>query len=202
MEVFVLDLDTLRPRMEEALSLLSPARRAKVLRLRRELPRLQSVGAGLLLRAFFGAGDPLIAPGGKPYYPGERSFSLTHSGALAAIALASEEVGLDAEKIAAPRQAILPRVLTAEELRRPDSQSGEGFAFLWTRKEAALKCLGTGANRPLSSFSVLEDSVALDGAVLQLHTAVWKEYMISAAARGDVSFTPRPIGAEDLLRMG
>ena len=54
---------------------------------RRELPRLQSAGAGLLLRYFFGPEDPVIAPGGKPYYPGGRVFSLTHSGTLAAIAL-------------------------------------------------------------------------------------------------------------------
>ena len=202
MEVFVLDLDALRPRMEEALALLSPARREKALRLRRELPRLQSAGAGLLLRAFFGPDDPMIAQGGKPSFPGKGFFSLTHSGTISAIALGSEEVGLDAEGIALPRQAVLPRVLSAEELRRPDSQSGEGFAFLWTRKEAALKCLGTGANRPLSSFSVLEDSVALDGAVLQLHTVAWDGYMISAAARDDASFSPMAVSADELIRMG
>ena len=202
MEVFVLDLDELRPRAEEALALLSPGRREKALRLRREVPRLQSIGAGLLLRAFFGAGDPVAAPGGKPFFPDRRPFSLTHSGNIAAIALASEPAGLDAEAASPPPPALPPRVLTETEQAWLAGRGGDGFAFLWTRKEAALKCLGTGADRALSSFSVLEDSVALDGAVLRLHTVPWKGYMLSAAARGDASFTPGPIAVDELIRMG
>ena len=201
MEVFVLDLNELRPRTEEALALLSPVRLAKALRIARELPRLQSVGAGLLLRYFFGPADPVIAPGGKPYYPGGRVFSLTHSGTLAAIALSEDEAGLDAEGVRAPRKAVLDRVLTAEELGWQESRSGEGFAFLWTRKEAALKCLGVGADRPLSSFSVLEDAVVLDGKLMRLHTVNYKDFMISAAAPGDAGFAPAVITADELIRM-
>ena len=53
MEVYFLDLEPLRGRMDEALSRLDPARREKALRLRPEEKRRQSTGAGLLLGRFF-----------------------------------------------------------------------------------------------------------------------------------------------------
>jgi 4'-phosphopantetheinyl transferase len=202
MEVYVLHLDTLRPRLEEALVLLSPRRRDKALRRRSETPRLQSVGAGLLLRRFFGPEDPAVLPGGKPYYPGGPCFSLTHSGALAAIALAESDVGLDAERIAPASEAVKRRVLDEKELAWLRGQGPEGFAFLWTRKEAALKCLGTGVDRPLASVNVLSAGpLLLDGRALALHSMRSGDYMLSAASEKDAVFTPQVLTAEELLRM-
>ena len=188
MEVYLLYLDTLRPRAEEAMALLPPARRERAARLRRELPRLQSIGAGLLLRRFFGAEDPAVAPG------------LTHSGGLAAIALGETELGLDAERIAPASEGLLRRALDDAELQWLPAQGPEGFAFLWTRKEAALKCLGTGADRPLRSLCVLHEPLTLDGKTLHLHTVKYGDYMLSAACEGDASFSPRIIEADELLR--
>ena len=202
MEVYVLHLDTLRPRLEEALALLSPRRREKALRRRQETPRLQSVGAGLLLRCFFGPEDPSLEPGGKPFYPGKRSFSLTHSGALAAIALGEGDVGLDAEAIAPVSEAVMRRVLDERELRWLHTQGSEGFTFLWTRKEAALKCLGTGVDRPLASVIALPaEPLVLDGRALALHSVRLNDYMLSGACEKDAVFTPRVLTAEELLRM-
>lgn len=197
MEVYLLHLDTLRPRAEEALALLSPARREKAARLRREGPRLQSIGAGLLLRRFFGPEDPVIAPGGKPYFPGGRHFSLSHSAGLAAIALGETALGLDAERIVPASEALLRRALGEGERRWLSDQGPEGFAFLWTRKEAVLKCLGTGADRPLRSVSVLPgETPAPDGRALRLYTARHGECMLSAACEGDAAFSPRVIEAD------
>ena len=202
MEVYVLHLDTLRPRLEEALGLLSPLRREKALRRRSETPRLQSVGAGLLLRRFFGPEDPAVLPGGKPYYPGKQPFSLTHSGELAAIALAESDVGLDAQAVAPVSEAVKRRVLDERELAWLREQGPEGFAFLWTRKEAALKCLGTGVDRPLASVNVLPGGpLQLDGRALELHSVRFENYMLSAASEKDAVFTPRVLTAEELLRM-
>ena len=143
----------------------------------------------------------MIAPGGKPYYPGERQFSLTHSGELAAIAVSDAPVGLDAEKIAPASEELCRRVLNERELRWLGGQGEEGFPFLWTRKEAALKCLGVGADRPLRSFCVLSAGpLALDGKVIHLHTVKHGGYILSAAGGDDAFFTPRVIGAEELLR--
>jgi 4'-phosphopantetheinyl transferase EntD len=202
MEVYVLYLDTLRPCLDRALAALSPMRREKAMRRRPEAPRLQSVGAGLLLRCFFGPEDPLEAPGGKPFFPGKRPFSLTHSGGLAAVALGERSLGLDAERIAPVSGPVARRTLSPEELDWLSRQGPEGFAFLWTRKEAVLKCLGTGVDRPLSSFSVLPgEAVSLEGEGLALHSVKLDEYMLSAACEKDAVFTPRVLTAEELLRM-
>lgn len=201
MEVYLLQLDTLRPRTAEALALLSPLRREKAERLRREDARLRSIGAGLLLRQFVGPEDPLIAPGGKPYCPGGPEFSLTHSGDLAAIALGDVPVGLDAERIAPASEALCRRVLGERELSWLAGQGEEGFAFLWTRKEAALKCLGTGVDRPLSRVCVLPgEPLTANGKTLHIHTVRYGDHMLSAACEGDARFSPLVVGSEELLR--
>ena len=200
MEVYVLDLDTLRPRMEEALALLPPGRREKALRLCREDARLRSVGAGLLLRRF-SPGDPEIAPGGKPFFPGGRHFSLTHSGALAAIALADRPVGLDAEAVRPVSPAAVRRTMGPEERTWLEARGEEGFAFLWTRKEAALKCLGTGVDRDLASICALPGrDLVLEGIQLSLHTVRRGAYTLSAACEGSADFVPETADIRELLK--
>ena len=200
MDYYVFDLAPLSHRMEEALSRLSPDRREKALRLRQEGPRLRSVGAGLLLARFFPGRDVLIAPGGKPYIPGERCFNLSHSGELAVIALADGPVGADVQRLGAASDALRHRVLTREEQRWTSGQGEEGFFFLWTRKEASLKCLGTGVDREMASFDVRSDAVTLDGHAMQLHTVRYGNYMLSAAALGaSAAFTPRELTLDELL---
>jgi len=201
MEVYLLDLNTLAGREARAMALLTPDRREKAARLRRELPRRQCVGAGLLLRYVFGPRAPEHTPSGKPYFPGERSFSLSHSGAAAALAVADESVGLDVQLFTQPGEALLRRVLTEAE-RQWLSGAGEGgFAFLWSRKEAVLKCLGTGADRPLRSFSVLPgERPVLDGHRFALYSLQWKEYALSAAVAGESAFfSLRELSAEALM---
>ena len=194
MELYVLDVTALSGREDEALERLSPGRRDKALRLRRDLPRLQSIGAGLLLARFFPGRDPLAGPNGKPFFPGGREFSLSHSGDLAVIALAEVPVGADVQQVRPVTDAVLRRVLS------PAEREGGDFFALWTRKEAVLKCLGTGLDRELRSLDVLEDTVAQDGATLFLHTERYKDCMISAAASGvPAVFTPRELTADELL---
>ena len=189
MNVYVLDIAPLRGREREALALLPEERREKALRIRREEARLRSIGASLLLRA---AGlEPPFACGehGKPYIPGGPHFSLTHSGTLAALAVSDTPVGLDIEKIAPVRRAAA-RALTIAERR---------FAYLWTRKEAVLKCTGAGLSQPMNAFSVLGDTASPEGAVLSLYTVEYGNYMLSAAAARSAVFTPQRVDALELL---
>ena len=201
MDVYLLDLNTLRGREEAALPLLSPDRRARALRLRRPGPRRQSIGAGLLLRYVFGPRAPSCTEAGKPYFPGERCFSLSHSGTWAALAVDDRPVGIDVQVFAVPREALARRVLTAAERQWLAAVGESGFAFLWSRKEAVLKCLGTGADRPLSSFSVLpEERPVLDGTSFALHTLERDGYALSAASAGETAlFALRSFTAEDLM---
>ena len=199
MEVYVLDLESLAPRAAEALEKLSPARRDKALRLRSRDKRLQSIGAGLLLGHFV-PGEIRIAPGGKPYTPAGPSFSLTHSGALAAIALGDEGVGLDCERVRPVSPALASRTMGEAERAWLAGQGAEGFFTLWTRKEAALKYLGTGADRDLRQVCVLPGhKTVLDGRAVALHTVRYGEYILSAAGQ-DAAFVPNEIGIDDLLK--
>ena len=195
MEYYLFDVNALTGCEDEALARLSPGRREKARRLRRGPSRLLSIGAGLLIARFFPGKEPLIAPGGKPYIPGGPEFSLSHSGALAVIALADVPVGADAEKDRPVGEAVRLRALTGAE--RADSRD---FLFFWTRKEAALKCLGTGVDRALDSLDVRADSAELDGRTIFLHTARYGSYYLSSAADGrSADFAPRELTLDQLL---
>ena len=67
-------------------------------------------------------------------------------------------------------------VLTAAELA-----SGRPFAWLWTRKEAALKLDGRGITLPLPALSVLDDELTWNGHHIALTTECWQEHFISCA---------------------
>ena len=195
MEYYLFDVNALTGREDEALARLSPGRREKAQRLRRGPSRLLSLGAGLLIARFFPGKEPLIAPGGKPYIPGGPEFSLSHSGTLAVIALADVPVGADAEKDRPVGEAVRLRALTGAE--RADSRD---FLFFWTRKEAALKCLGTGVDRAPGSLDVRADSAELDGRTIFLHTARYGSYYLSSAADGrPADFAPRELTLDQLL---
>ena len=195
MEYYLFDVNALTGREDEALARLSPGRREKARRLRRGPSRLLSLGAGLLIARFFPVKEPLIAPGGKPYIPGGPEFSLSHSGTLAVIALADVPVGADAEKDRPVGEAVRLRALTGAE--RADSRD---FLFFWTRKEAALKCLGTGVDRALDSLDIRADSAELDGRTIFLHTARFGSYYLSSAADGrPADFAPRELTLDQLL---
>ena len=147
MDMYVLDIAALAGREEEALSLLSPDRREKALRLRGE-SRLRSLAGGLLLRRYIGPGPYVIGARGKPSLPGGQAFSLSHSGRYCALAIGKGRVGIDIERM---DEANLPAL---ELILREDEQAGirkenrlRDFYTLWTRKEALAKAIGTGLFR-------------------------------------------------------
>lgn len=100
-------------------------------------------------------------PHGKPFLSDDPSitFNLSHSGGLAAVAVASRrEVGVDVEDLSKRRDIprLAARTLSAEERRAFDA-SGEDpacFLRLWTRKEALLKATGAGLTQRLFDVSV------------------------------------------------
>lgn len=199
MNIYVLDIAPLRGREREALVLLPEERREKALRIRREDARLRSIGAALLLREA-GIEPPFSYGGhGKPYIPGGPHFSLSHSGALAALAVCDVPVGLDAERIAPVRRAAA-RALTIEEREYMEADPERRFAYLWTRKEAALKCTGAGLSQPMNAFSVLGDTASPDGEPLSLCTVEYGDHMLSAAASArSAVFLPQRVDVSELL---
>lgn len=116
---------------------------------------------------------PAVARGerGKPCFPGrpELCFNLSHSGPWALCALSDRDVGADLEAVR-PRRPFLPqRALSGEEYAWYQARGGawEDFYTLWTLKEARVKCLGSGIDRPARDVAVPllspGESAPLDG---------------------------------------
>jgi 4'-phosphopantetheinyl transferase len=93
---------------------------------------------------------------GKPRLAGEElQFNLSHSGAMALIAVCEREVGVDVELVKPGRDLIG----LAERAFAPadaavvrgavEAERAATFYRLWARHEARLKCLGTGLGSPL-----------------------------------------------------
>ena len=199
MNVYVLDVTPLAGRESEALAVLSPERRAKAGRICRTDARLRSIGAGLLLR-MAGLTDGIrFGEFGKPFIPDKPEFSLTHSGSFAALAVNDAPVGLDIETIAPVRRAS-ERALTPEEREYMAADPERRFAYLWTRKEAVLKCTGAGLSKPMNAFSALDESAELEGEHYSLFSAPLKNAVLSAAVRGDdAAFAPRFVSLHELF---
>ncbi len=97
---------------------------------------------------------PLISmPGGGLHLDGSSlHFSLTHTGALAAVALSPAGVGIDAERVRPVGPGLLERICGAQELP-PSTQLAP--LVVWCAKEAVLKSTGHGVQAGLQQV-VLE----------------------------------------------
>ncbi len=187
MDIYVTDVRALDAHYEQALALLAPERREKVLARRRREDALRSLAAGLLLRRYVGSGPFSLGERGKPFLPGGISFNLSHSGALAVLATAESDVGVDVEPLSRPfGEATVRRVLLPEERQWLEARPREDFLRLWTRKEAVLKCRGCGLALRPSAFSVLASPLRFpDGTTYCLDSVTYLEHVISVALSGE-----------------
>ncbi len=89
---------------------------------------------------------------GKPYVLSEGLFiGVTHTESLVLIAIASSNFGIDVERNDRPlsqMDRLLTRLYSQREqetvLGQKEAAQKQCFLALWTKKEAFLKCLGTG----------------------------------------------------------
>ena len=153
-------------------ALLSPSEVQRVQRFRfADHQRRYQIGHGALrtiLGGYLGR-DPRTVdfrqgPRGKPYLAGEPGsgpfFSLSRSGKLALIGVATIELGLDIEKVRHLESLteIARRHFSPREFAELDQLQGaareQAFYRCWTRKEAYIKALGEGLSMALDSFDV------------------------------------------------
>ncbi len=164
--------------IETAADTLSPDELARAARYRVEPARVAFVAARAALRRILGerlgvapAEVPLtVGSHGRPEMPGGQiSFNVSHSGAIALIAVADGDrrLGIDVEQVRPDTEF---RAL-AERFFHPDEAAAIGdrrdaFFRCWTRKEAVVKALGLGLSHPLDGFVVdidAEGPRAVDG---------------------------------------
>jgi len=109
-----------------------------------------------------------ITPHGKPTLAAPDhawlQFNLSHSGALALIAVARDRpIGIDVEHLIPPDNfpRLVEQFFSANENAAfralPESKRAAAFFAGWTRKEAYVKALGTGVSLPLDHFDVTMD---------------------------------------------
>lgn len=142
--------------LSRLMSSLPADRREKAKRLRLDVAKRLSVGAGTLLKiAMEEAGlspDTPVKYGefGKPYVDG-LYFNLSHSGDVAMCAVSDSDVGCDIEKAGEANFKIAEKYFSLAEreylrLLGGDEKNGAFFKF-WTCRESLLKALGTGFAR-------------------------------------------------------
>lgn len=160
-------------------SLLPEYRRGKIARYRFEKDKIRSLTAGLLIRHAVGEKPLIFGEHEKPYAADNSLyFSVSHSGAIVAIATDSAELGMDVEALpATDRLKIADRFYHENEREYVHKADDECCAFcrIWTRKEAYLKCTGEGISTDLTAFDTtsppLSESIVthdLDGYCLSI----------------------------------
>lgn len=183
------DANDFRDIWEQGLLLLPKERKEKAERLFRVEDKILSVMAGLMLRKIFLFSEekPLsFFEHGKPYFEGEKPFSVSHSGTLAVLAVSENEVGADVQKITLFKESVTRRCFTKEEQDHIGSDA-QKFAELWTRKEAVLKWTGEGISVPLNSFCVLplNEKTEISGEKIWIDTFYIGDYPVSIAYAGE-----------------
>ena len=123
----------------------------------------QRTAAHALLVSLLGAEVSLAHdPQGAPCLPGrpDLNISISHCRRAVAVAISAEgRVGIDVECRRRVSDSLMERVCTADELAAVRASDDPTMAFLqcWTRKEAVLKCRGTGIKGFGSMQSALTD---------------------------------------------
>ena len=155
-KTYILNTDALdnRELFEKKLETVDKERRKKILRLPKNTPQKQSLGAGLLIKTFIGE-ITSYGIGGKPQAL-ETQFNISHSGRYVVLSISNEPVGVDIELLQRGRRKIASKFFTLEENIQIDQSydPDRTFTRLWTLKEAFLKCIGTGIGRNLRKTSI------------------------------------------------
>ena len=162
-----------------------------------EIDRRLSLYADLLVRMqimhYLGLNNDEIQFGiteyGKPFLQNyyQFHFNISHTRNALVVALSDTEVGVDIEKTNSVDYNIVERFFTPPEQSYVYMHDNQRFAFydIWTRKEAYIKCIGTGLNTPLCSFDVfcLQDFNSI-------YTYRINNYIISVCYKGNISNPP------------
>lgn len=166
---------------------LSPSRKGRVDRYKREEDRIRSLLCELLLRKILldlGAENAVLetAENGRPFLKNSSLFvSMSHSEERAVCAVSEKAIGIDLERIKPINAALIYRVCTQNEIEHvtphPPEKTVtvenravlERFYEVWTAKEAYFKKMGTG----------ITDLKSVDVTTLEKKVIIEDDYLIT-----------------------
>lgn len=167
--------DITKEKLQAYMNGLPAARQKELAAMTTEKGRLQSLMGEWLVRSMLAEETGIEMsryiivrePGKKPYLKGsEYEFSISHSGEYAMAVIAKHPVGADLERVGRDASKALRRICSASDwnyIERGSNQAAFGdtgqtqdecsgrltrMTEIWTRKEALVKCLGTGIFDP------------------------------------------------------
>lgn len=125
------------------------------------------------------------SPEGVPFIPAHPHLYVSISHCRSAVAVAVSRVGavgIDVESRRRVSRGLMERVCSAEELATIDAATDSTMCFLqlWTRKEAALKCLGTG----IKGFESMVQALSTPGLTVS-NLACHQTDIVAALARAE-----------------
>ena len=182
---------------EEYLRALPAWRTQRYHRMKIESGKQEELAAGLLLRhALLDAADMDLMTvevttneHGKPMFSvpkdqpgGQIHFNISHPGGYVSVAVADCPVGVDVETNSDPDLKVTDRFYSAEEQAavRGAKDPQKVFRRLWTRKEAYVKCTGTGIYNAVSEIPSLPD---VSGEFLLITLKEEPEYTLSVVVK-------------------
>lgn len=179
-QLWCLERDTWRAKIDYLFSTLSPAERQRAERFYFPADRERFVmGRGLLrhLLAHHTGREPAAltfeaAPHGKPYLADNNvEFNVSHAGELVLIGLnAAHPLGVDVSRVAPLKTSMMDlaqRHFAPAEIDywRAHPRPVRVFHHIWARKEAVIKATGAGLSADLKAFAVPLSDLNLDQAV-------------------------------------
>jgi 4'-phosphopantetheinyl transferase len=177
--------------LDEMFLSLPDERKARLLRYRHEADRIIGTCADVLVRCLicrnagieYGDIEIAAAPSGKPYLTSRAGFEFntSHTKYAVAAAFSEEPVGVDIEGIRLFNTAVSKRIFSCNELRALEGSDEDRilrFFETWTKKEALLKCRGTGL---VGDMSAIDTTVTLPGE--EITTVHSGRYIISVCSK-------------------
>ena len=140
-------------------------RKESISRLRRQESRLESLGAGLMLRTLLLKNSlPLealsVSEKGKPFLKDhDFHFNLSHSNGYVVCAFGSAPCGIDIQKEREDRSNIARIFFTESEYALVQEHGVSMFTRIWALKESYVKYKGEGLSLPLKSFQMILNGV-------------------------------------------
>ena len=130
----------------------------KIQRFKQDLNRRQSL-MSIALKKKYVKGEIYYNEYGKPLSK-EIYFNISHSDNYVMIALSKDtSVGVDIEYIKDNvDDNLINHVCNDSEIEYINKDKSRNFYYIWTRKEAILKCIGSGITNDLKNINVINNS--------------------------------------------